>query len=255
MALTGRHVFLALGLAAALAACSGTGQSISPRPSPEMSRGDPRAADPALARFAAWSETAPGYRIGEGDKLKVLFPLTPEMTQEVLVRPDGIVTLRATGDVRVADLTLAEATALLTQKALARLRNPEVIVEVMDPISAKVYVGGEVKVPGAYPISGPLGSVSALQLASGTTDTGRINEVILIRRSPDGRPMLKLVDVHGLLEGRPVDDPRIVPGDILFVPKTRIAEVGLWVEQFINRVVPFQRSFSYTLGRTTTTTN
>ena len=185
----------------------------------------------------------------------MLFPLTPEMTQEVLVRPDGIVTLRATGDVRVADLTLAEATTLLTQKALARLRNPEVIVEVMDPISAKVYVGGEVKVPGAYPISGPLGSVSALQLASGTTDTGRISEVILIRRSPDGRPMLKMVDVHGLLEGKPVDDPRIVPGDILFVPKTRIAEVGLWVEQFINRVVPFQRSFSYTLGRTTTTTN
>jgi hypothetical protein len=35
----------------------------------------------------------------------------------------------------------------------------------------------------------------------------------------------------------------------VFVPKTTIAEVDQWVDQFITRVVPFQRSFNYTVGR------
>jgi len=236
---------LVLAFTALLAACEGTGQVIRPRETPVS--GDPHAADPALARFAPWSSTLPGYRIGEGDKVKISFPLTPEMSQEALVRPDGAVSLRAAGDVVIAGLSPPEASALVAAKSAARLRSPEVVVEVVDPASAKVYVGGEVRIPGAYPITGPIGAVSALQLASGSTDTARISEVILLRRSPDGRAMLKVVDVHALLEGRLADDPRIVPGDILFVPKTRIAELGLWVEQFINRVVPFQRSFSYTV--------
>lgn len=244
MALMRRPLAL-LALALMLGSCSGTGQSFTPRET--RFAADPRTADPSLARFAPWSSATPGYRIGEGDKIKVSFPLTPEMSQESLVRPDGVVTLRATGDVVVAGLAPSEVSTLIVEKSSARLRNPEVVVEVVDPVSAKVYIGGEVKNPGAYQVTGPIGAVSALQLAAGSTDTGRIDEVILIRRSPDGRGMLKLVDVHGLLEGRPVDDPRILAGDILFVPKTRIAELGLWVEQFINRVVPFQRSFSYTI--------
>lgn len=240
-----RPALALLALSVLLGSCSGTGQAITPRET--RFAGDPRSADPSLSRFAPWSSAVPGYRIGEGDKIRVTFPLTPEMSQEGLVRPDGALTLRAAGDVVVAGLSPAEASATIVEKSRARLRNPEVVVEVIDPASAKVYIGGEVRIPGAYPVNGPIGAVSALQLASGSTDTGRIDEVILIRRSPDGRGMLKLVDVHALLEGRPVEDPRILAGDILFVPKTRIAELGLWVEQFINRVVPFQRSFSYTI--------
>jgi hypothetical protein len=68
--------------------------------------------------------------------------------------------------------------------------------------------------------------------------------------------MLRLVDARGFLEGRAVDNPRVFPGDILYVPRTHIAELDLWIDQFINRVVPFQRTFDYTLthGSTTTTT-
>jgi len=244
-----RHL-LSAALLMVLAAC-GTGQELNPRPTPEPAVGS----DPAMARFAPWSSAAPGYRIGEGDKLRIQFPRTPEMDQDVLVRPDGVVTLKAAGDVEIADLQPAEASRLIAEKATKKLRDPDVMIEVLDPVSARIYIGGEVKAPGAYRVGGPMTTIAALQLAAGASDTGRIDSVVLIRRAPDGRPMLRLVDVRGLLEGRSVEDPRIISGDILFVPRTRIAEVGLWVEQFINRVVPFQRSFSYTLGRTSNTTN
>ena len=44
-------------------------------------------------------------------------------------------------------------------------------------------------------------------------------------------------------------DVPIYPGDILFVPRTTIAEINLWIELFIERVLPFERSFQYSLNR------
>ena len=100
-------------------------------------------------------------------------------------------------------------------------------------------------------MTGSMTVIGALQLASGAIETARLDEVILIRRAPDGRAMLRLVDLRGLLEGKEVADPRVFAGDILYVPRSRIAELDLWIDQFINRVVPFQRSFSYSVGSST----
>ena len=238
-------------LVALLAGC--TGQELFPVETPEPAA-DPLA-DPALsARFGPWSDATPAYRIGEGDKLRVMFLRTPEMDQDVLVRPDGVVTLKAAGEVTVAGLKPTEATDIVARKATRRLRDPEVSVEVLNPVSARVFVGGEVKTPGVYPITGPMDPIAALLLAGGAAETGRINQVILIRRGPDDRPMLRLVDVRSLIEGKPVADPRIVQGDILYVPRTRVAEVGLWVDQYITKIVPFQRSFSYSVSSGSTPT-
>ena len=66
--------------------------------------------------------------------------------------------------------------------------------------------------------------------------------------------MMRTVDLRGLLEGRLIDIP-IVQGDIIFVPRSRIAEVNLWVAQFIEGVVPFQRVFQYSITRNDTTKN
>ncbi len=229
-----------------LAAC-GTGQALRP-----VSGEDPGADARIKARFAAWSDETPAYRVGEGDKLRILFPLTPEMNDDVVVRPDGMVTLRLGGEVMVADLTPAAASEAVARSAAGRLRDPQVVVSVQDPVSACIYVGGEVRSPGVWRMNGPMSTIAALQLASGVIETARLDKVILIRRAPDGRPMLRLVDLRALLEGKDVTDPRIFPGDILYVPRSRIAEVDLWVNQFIERVVPFQRTFNYTLGHSTT---
>jgi hypothetical protein len=41
-------------------------------------------------------------------------------------------------------------------------------------------------------------------------------------------------------------------GDIVFVPRSRIAEVSNWVDQYINRTLPFSRTFVYSVQRTGT---
>jgi hypothetical protein len=63
--------------------------------------------------------------------------------------------------------------------------------------------------------------------------------------------MMRTVDVAGYVAGRTPDVP-LQAFDVVFVPKSSIAEVNLFIDQFINRVVPFQRGFTYTVGRTST---
>jgi polysaccharide biosynthesis/export protein PslD len=232
-----------LVLALLLEACT-TGQAVRPDSIDNLM---------ASGRFEPWSDTVPAYRIGEGDKLHVTFPMTPELSEDVLVRNDGVVSLRAAGDVQLASLSTGAASTLIAEASGRRLKNPRVQIAVTDPVSERVFVGGEVTLPGAYLIHGPMTVIGALQSASGTKDTARLDEVILLRRAPDDKPMIRLVNVRDILEGE-ASDLRVYQGDILFVPKTRIAEFDLWINQFLNLSVPFVKSFSYATGDTTTTT-
>ena len=97
MVLTRARLSRLLPLLALLYACT-TGQALRPE------SGDNPAADPAIrARFEAWSDATPIYHIGEGDKLRIQFPLTPEMDDDdVVVRPDGMITLRTGDEVEVS---------------------------------------------------------------------------------------------------------------------------------------------------------
>jgi protein involved in polysaccharide export with SLBB domain len=75
--------------------------------------------------------------------------------------------------------------------------------------------------------------------------------VVLIRRDRSDHPMLRVVDLKGFVEGsddRP--DVPLVAGDIVFVPRNEISEVDMWIDQFITRFLPFNRSFSYAFNKT-----
>jgi hypothetical protein len=82
-----------------------------------------------------------------------------------------------------------------------------------------------------------------------------MNEVVLIRRAPGNRPMLRLVNVQGFIQSGGAGaatldgDVPLHPGDIVYVPKSRIGEVNQWVDQYLNRLVPFQKTFSYAVNR------
>jgi protein involved in polysaccharide export with SLBB domain len=62
--------------------------------------------------------------------------------------------------------------------------------------------------------------------------------------------MLRTVDLRDFVNlGTTNADMPLVPGDIVFVPRNGISEVDLWIDQFINRFLPFQKDFNYTINR------
>lgn len=203
--------------------------------------------------FATWTEEMPPFRLGVGDKLKVKFLITREMDDDVTVGPDGYIGLRVTGRLKAEGLTIA---ALEQKIALAsrRILNPQAVtVSLEDAASWRVYVGGSVRAPGIYRMSdNRLNTLQAILLAGGFDPEARFGEIVLIRRSPNNRPMLRTVNVREMIQtGSHESDVPLVPGDIVYVPRSSIAEVDLWVDQFITRVVPFQRTFNYTIGKQT----
>ncbi|EFH11145.1 polysaccharide biosynthesis/export family protein [Pseudoroseomonas cervicalis] len=230
---------LLLSLLSLAPAGCGTGQGLDP-------------AERAPEGFAPWTETAPDYRIGAGDRLRVQFLMTPEMNETVLVAPDGQVALRAAGRLGVAGMSVGQAEAAVEQASRRILIQPVVTVGLEEAGASTVLVGGAVRNAGAYPLPGRRGVLEAVLQAGGFDPEARMGQVVLIRRGPGDRPMLRTVDVRGFIEGSAAADVPLFPGDIVYVPRSRIGEVNLWIEQFVNRLVPFNRSFSYTINRGTT---
>ncbi|MBS9475703.1 polysaccharide biosynthesis/export family protein [Ancylobacter radicis] len=204
--------------------------------------------------FRPWSSQMPAYRIGPGDKLKIKYFLTREMDEELTVSPDGTVAPRAVGQLKVEGLTLAGAQEVVRRASKAELADQKVVIALEDPVSAKVYIGGMVERPGPYNLSEMrAGTLQSILTAGGFTEDARTVQVAIIRRGPDNMPMLRLVNVKDIIQtGFTLDDVQLVAGDIIYVPRSSVSELNVWIDQFINKVVPFQRSFNYTLGSQST---
>jgi protein involved in polysaccharide export with SLBB domain len=199
--------------------------------------------------FTQWTDTVPPYQFTPGDKIKVQFELTPEMGEDVVVGPDGMISLRAAGQVQAEGQTVRQLQNAIASAASKTLIKPTVTVSLTESPGAPVFVGGAVFRPGAYTMVGRHGSFEAVQLAGGFSTEARMNEVVLIRRSPQNRPMLRTVDLRSLVEGSDTHpDVPLVAGDIVFVPRNKISEIDLWIDQYINKFIPFSRSFIYAVN-------
>ncbi|MDE1149996.1 MAG: polysaccharide export protein [Azospirillaceae bacterium] len=207
-----------------------------------------RAGASQAAAFTPWEDEDTDYHIGLGDEVEVKLPFNGEFNDRVTVGPDGQFTLPLVGVVHAEGRTVPDITNELNQRFGHDLRDPRVQVAIRAYASERVFIGGEVNNAGLFNMPGRIGVLEAIAMANGFMETAQSHKVVLIRRAPNGRPMMKIIDISGFVAGT-ADDVRLHPFDIIFVPKSTIAEVDQWVDQFITRVVPFQRSFNYTLGQ------
>ena len=182
------------------------------------------------------------YLLGRSDQLAVKFFYTPELNEEVVVRPDGQISLQLVGDVPAAGRTPSEVAEHLRRlyQPLVQVRDVAVIVKLS--ASAKAYVGGEVYQPTMLPIDGATSVIDAIIMAGGVRDTAELGSVVLLRPGPE-KPQAYVVDVKNALRGQ-VPVPALQPYDVVYVPKSAIAEVGKFVDLYINRIVPRNASFS-----------
>jgi len=181
------------------------------------------------------------YRIGAGDLLAVKFFYTPELNEEVGVRPDGGISLQLVGDVIAAGRTPDEISAELKERYARFLTQPDVTVIVKVFGSQRAYVGGEVRAPSMVAVDGRMDLAGAVFVAGGLKETASMGSVVLLRRGPNGREAYK-VDLADGLEGK-IDLPVIRAYDVVFVPKSPIAHVNDFVELYINRILPRNGSF------------
>ena len=190
----------------------------------------------------------PSYRLQIGDEMDVSFYKTPELNTHVKIRPDGNVTLPFIGDVHALDIEPAELAGVLEQRYVGELRAPRITVNVTQFGGQRVYVGGEVGQPGMLQVTGPVTALQAIQQAGGFRETASLSSVVLIRRS-GGHAQGSEVDLSDVVSGDDPDlDPLLQAYDIVFVPRSRIADVDVFVDQYVRKLMPMNPSFGIGLG-------
>ena len=202
------------------------------------------------SQYAEWSDQDYRYRLGPGDQLALRFLLNPDLNGPATIGPDGRGVFPLVSAVKVADLTAEEANAVLTDAYAQILRRPQVEVLITAYGAAQIYVGGEVRNPGVLPIKGQLTTAQAVMSAGGLLPTARTGRIVILRERADGQLLRKEIDLKAYLtkaQGR--TDFAILPGDLIFVPRSKIAEVDLFVDQYINGLLPFSRSVGYSVNR------
>ena len=200
---------------------------------------------------AAQTVTIPDeYRIAPGDELSITFPYNAELNHDGPVGPDGRITLPLIGSLALEGDTINQADAVIN----AALLNGGIVANAYASVQVRkfgmtVYVGGEVKQPGVVPLVAGMDALQALLAAGGMLDTAKTGQVAIIHRTPDNVAKITYVDVHGYTRGKPLAKMvQLEPRDVVFVPKKRIAEVDLWVDDYLNKPIPFSRSLNYNAG-------
>ena len=195
--------------------------------------------------YANWSDDEPLYRLFPGDEVDIVVPSAPELNKTLTVQPDGRITLPLIGAQMAAGRSGPELGDELSQAYATQLLRPDVTVVVRaQPL--KVFVGGEVGKPGVYDMPGDMDALRAIIEAGGFADTGKKSHVIIIRRSRDGRPMMRTVDLdRGFRNDGHADLVPLRRFDIVYVSKTPLAQIGVVMTQLRN-ALPI--SFSYAFG-------
>lgn len=139
---------------------------------------------PQAAPGAAMDKTASDYRLGSGDKVRVIVFGETELTGEFYVSGSGKIAMPLVGEVNAQGLTTAEFQAAVEQ-ALKQgfLRDPKVSAEVLN--YRPFYILGEVNKPGEYPYTNGLTVLNAVATAQGFTYRAN-NKVVFIKRANDG---------------------------------------------------------------------
>ena len=200
--------------------------------------------------YATWTDDEPAYRVYPGDELDISIPSAPELNKTLIVQPDGRISLPLIHAVMVADRTPGEVEQALDQAYSSQLLRPEVFVSVKTATPLKVFVGGEVDKPGVYDMPGDINALQAVIQAGGFKTSAKSGDVVIIRRGPDGRPMMRKANLRrGLDHPGQTDLVPLRRFDIVYVPKTGLAKLGA-VTQQLQQIVPYSLGFSYLLNNT-----
>jgi polysaccharide export outer membrane protein len=167
------------------------------------------------------------YFISPGDKLEVFVWQNADLSKDVIVAPDGYVSYPLIGRIKAAGRGLGEVEKEMQDKLTAYVKYPQVSVGVLEFAGNRIIVLGEVNYPGIYTYKGTINLIEAVALAGDFTDKAHIDSVILVRGNLTKTPKATRINMAKVIT-RGTSDTDIVlqPNDVLYVPRTFIANVN-----------------------------
>jgi polysaccharide export outer membrane protein len=175
---------------------------------------------PAAVRAAAVSSPVlpTGYTIGPKDILSIVFWRDEKMSAEVVVRPDGKISLPLLNEVQAAGLTPEQLRAVLVEGANKYLEDPTATVVVKEIHSRNVYITGNVSRADTYPLTSDMTVIQLIAQAGGLLEYSDAENIVIIR-TEGGRAQYIKFNYKDVISGkRPEQNIALKPGDTVVVP-------------------------------------
>lgn len=172
------------------------------------------------AQVAPAGVTPPAdYIIGAADSLSILYWDHKEMSSDVVVRPDGKISLPLLNDVMAVGLTPEQLRTRIADAAAKFIEAPNVMVIVKDIKSREVFITGEVSKSGPYPINGPMTVLQLITIAGGLQEFADGKHISIIRVE-NGQPVSYLFNYDEVVKKRKnlKQNIQLRPGDQVVVP-------------------------------------
>jgi polysaccharide biosynthesis/export protein len=172
----------------------------------------------AVAPGASAVAVPPGYVIGTEDVLSIVFWRDKDMSADVVVRPDGNISLPLLNDVHASGFTPDQLREQIIKQASKFIEDPTATVVVKEIHSRQVFITGEVGKPGGYPIVGSMNVIQLIAIAGGVQEYAKSNEIVILR-SAAGKSQKLLFNYKDVVKGKNVQQNIVLePGDTVVVP-------------------------------------
>ena len=159
-----------------------------------------------------------GYVIGPEDTLSVVFWGDKEMGGDVVVRPDGKISLPLLNDVQAAGYTPDQLRQQLEKSAAKFVAEPNATVMVKEINSRKVFIVGQVAKPGAFPLIGDMNVLQLIAQAGDVLEYADSKKIVVVRKEGDGEQRFKF-NYKDVLRGRNIEQNiQLKQGDTVIVP-------------------------------------
>ncbi len=167
--------------------------------------------------------SAPIYKIGPGDTLRIFVWGNPGLSDTVPVRPDGRVSIPLLEDLEVTEKTPTELAREIEQKLSAYVQDPLVTVIVTDfvgPFTQQVRVVGAASEPKAIPYRANMTVLDVMIEVGGLTEFAAGNRATLIRTEGDEQKQYRVRLDDLVTDGEISANVEMQPGDILIIPES-----------------------------------
>jgi polysaccharide export outer membrane protein len=158
------------------------------------------------------------YYIGPGDVLEISVWKDPELTRQIVVPPDGVISFPLIENINVTDLTVADLKQFVAKKLSEFIPDATVTVMLLEINSLKAYVIGKVNSPGQFDIDLETNVMQILAKAGGLTPFASGGNINILRQKKN--TIIKIPFDYGDVEkGKNLEQNIILSaGDVVVVP-------------------------------------
>jgi polysaccharide biosynthesis/export protein len=173
---------------------------------------------PGASHLDVQSQPGSRYVIGPGDVLSVNVWRESEISQKLVVRPDGMITMPLVGDIPAKGQTPEQLGEVISKKLESVLTSPHVSVIVTEVHSKFYVVVGQVAKPGEYPLTRPTTVLEAVSQAGGFRDFAKTGKMYVLHME-NGKRVRVPFNYKRVVKGKnPQQDIEVSSGDAIVVP-------------------------------------